>query len=1473
MATPDRPPIARQKSHVPGGFDTDDDLSPLKTSFDDDESRRMDGPKQLDESPTGEETGRRNTPSEEGVSLMAGEDDTFLQEKEMRRRLEDFDSTFLQEVSPVAKAPASPSREQPPETFSHSDATLTLQGSSDDESSKVPHEAGPGQNEMSDSPATPSGLYYTPAPNRPTQLSPGSEETSLSQDHENASSFEPMSPSPSAAAAARNISRVVSVNSAGDETVDESKGGILLDQQVTPTRDPRQSSTPQTGSPTPTKPSAAPVGESQKITEPLDEHKNSPSQSRRRPPHPNSRKASERSSYSFRTTTSTEGGSDVTIEADYALQSGGAVPQSGKITSRPTDFSRSVSLGSMASGISSISDSEGRIKTTDGGLYKFDVFEHGGEPQTPTASTRNLTTPTDTIVAQRVRDVEVPATLAREYDNRRRLSSPEKRLGAPTPVGGRNANNLTLKEQSNTIDRLMKENWNLKLKITFLDEALNRKSDESIKAMISENVDLRTAKFQTSKEIRELKRVMRDLERKLKEKSDELAQKASASPPEDLNHGRDEEAFVELEEEVTYLRERTTTYNDEIEKLRHEKFVQETEKKKLAEVVQRMSETGRGTDIGAREEVDLWKDLLNAETARREQADEDNRRMREEIRRLKSDASSTTTNNHASNVYNVGRRPKLSSTVSYNNSSDRGIEANIASSAASSTLVEHLRHENAELRREVGAQTSMLTSRNRERERLQQEIEDLKLGSRNGLGTRSIAGDSILDRSASRAYGRPGSRASDQTRITQMSDPEREALEFKNGQLRDLNTKFRFENQTLTKQIDQLLDELEQLDSLKIEYEKLDRSFNENMNLANEDLQSIQRERDEALGKVVDLETDLEEMKAEGSEKICALEEAVDQRNDEVDHLQHELSDNAENNEALREEVRSLNERILHVEEEMKQKRNKISELELELEGVTNDADTIDKNLRELRDKNSKLSVQYESSQNEVTFLREEQDGDKIKIGDLEDALENVQASLASERDKTNDLETRITNERHQRGIIDSKEKQEVQKMTTELNGEASTAREESRKLKKNLQSREIELTAFRERLSELENHLREVLGDPNGTRSTFLTSITKLQQELHATSSELETTQHNLSEKDRILKNRDALLESHGLESKKLSELLERERQGRRADKAQHEQWQRTHQHTSRTVSQKDVRITELESSRQTDRKRLSTLEAQYRDQLSERNNLLLTLWNRIAAICGPDWQHQNSLIHNHLPTVDVVGNSGMYGAFSKNLLAAVNTVEGVVVGFQSRIKTIERDLWTEYQSLENTLDGRIKKLDKLEATVQSHRISGTFTAAPEIAKLRGENRLLKSELATLQKQEMHARNASRAGSQMDSPSQSGGKDLSAPPPSLARHHSSPAVEHISNAQNSPLSPSRRSSRPLTSEQDLHSQPMEPSQQRWIHRLRELERRLKAEREARLLDRSGARKRLEEGAEENRRLKGELERERVRRGGEPLEI
>lgn len=845
----------------------------------------------------------------------------------------------------------------------------------------------------------------------------------------------------------------------------------------------------------------------------------------------------------------------------------------------------------------------------------------------------------------------------------------------------------------------------------------------------------------------------------------------------------------------------------------------------------------------------MWKEQLEAETARREQADEDNRRLREEIWRLENEGPSMRSplaNGH----HNLDEADGNSGNV-------------VASSASSKTIVEvveQLRHDNASLRREVAAQMSMLTSRNREKQNLDQEIEELKLASRRE-GARSIAGDSILDRSVSRAHGRPISRASHATRMTISSDAEREVYENKIADLRDRNSDLKLELQNVTRSFEDCMDQLDQFEAFRVDHHNLQQIYERDLEQAMQDLQTMQSDRDESLRMQEELEADFQNLRSDAEERIGSLEEELGRKEQELNVREEDL-------EALRGEFRRTSESVVRLEDDMNIKASRIAELEREIESMNDEMDNARDEYNQLQSKNDRFTVQHESLQKEISFLREEQDSDKIRIGDL-------QAELTSEKDRANGLDSRLAQEKHQREVIDSKEKKELQRIMDELNQEISETKSESRDLKYTLQSREVEVTTFRERLNEWESNLRELLSEPNGTRSSLLASIARLQKELDGTSSELDSVKDTLSQKEQLLRSRDALLESHGLESKKLSDLLERERQARRADKTQHEQWQKTHQHTSRTVTQKDQRITELEHSRQGDRKRITTIEASFKDKMEERNQLLLNLWNKLAPMCGSDWQHHNALVNNHVPTLEVV--SSQLPAFSKNLLSAIITVEGLLLDFSGKIKTIERDLWKEYQSLETSLDTKTRKLDKLEATVHANRVSGTFSAAPEIAKLRGENRLLKSEIANLQKQELHARNSRALSS---SKSTIGGNNnnnananLSAPAPTLARHYSSSAVEHITQPH---FGRSASSSTTATlgtipqsrevQQSPLPSQPIEPSQQRWIHRLRELERRLKAEREARLLDRTAARKRLEEGVSVNEQLRGELERERGRK-------
>lgn len=322
---------------------------------------------------------------------------------------------------------------------------------------------------------------------------------------------------------------------------------------------------------------------------------------------------------------------------------------------------------------------------------------------------------------------------------------------------------------------------------------------------------------------------------------------------------------------------------------------------------------------------------------------------------------------------------------------------------------------------------------------------------------------------------------------------------------------------------------------------------------------------------------------------------------------------------------------------------------------------------------------------------------------------------------------------------------------------------------------------------------------------------------------------------------------------------------------------------HTSQTVTQKDKRIQELETGRSADRKKLNRQENEFREQLAERNSLLLTLWNKASALCGPDWTHQNSLVSGHLPTVDVVAN--MLPGFSKNLLFAIKTLEANVTGFRTRVKQLDRDLAKDYRQIEEQLHVRLKRLDRLESAVQLSRVSSAASAAPEIAKLRGENKLLRTEMESLRKQ-THVR-AARSNAVTIEPSDarhvhSRADSASSPrPPSRKTSLNKRTGESSSSGQHTPRAPSTSLTGPAGagSLQDLGPLPgdaetaamtamvqNEPGQARWIHRLRELERRLKAEREARLLDRSGARKRLEEGRQENALLKAELERERERR-------
>ena len=614
-SSPLRPHLSRQHSKVPGGFETDDELSPIKVEFED-----VGTDPRCEEDSTFRGDANQNNhkvtiSNEDGGSLLQG-NDSMVDEKEMARKLMDVESSFMPELSPIglSGAPSTMDKERNLESGS---SLAKASGSHERSDSEDYHET----------PSTPPEFYQTPAPRR-EGLSSYQSSPQARADHAKTSSFETMSSSPTAAAAARTVTRVISLASIGGyETAEEESPSKNFGEEVeqldatdiTPRNHQMTSRTAsRAGSPTPTKLRSSEDTEEAADGDIDEDEPCSLHNPKRRPKFLNSRYGSQRSSYSSytsRTTTSTEAASDLTVGAEYALQTGGAVPFGSSTSSRiQPELSRSISLGSMASGISALSDGDdkqssfnnafdghGSLPEEGSSILVDQAFEEASSPHTPRAASALAESVTSAVVGQGMWPNESRAVV-RSHRIKSNASSPERRIAIPTPASGR-GKNLTLKEQSSTIDKLQKENWDLKLKIQFMSNLINQRSEEGVNSIMSENVELRTDKYKAAQEIRKQKRLVRELEFKLREMEET---KVARTRDQVLDRGQSREGAVtqELQTEVTFLRERSETYEIEIEKLRQEGAVKDGEKRRLAEVVKSMSERrAGGSNIGVREEV------------------------------------------------------------------------------------------------------------------------------------------------------------------------------------------------------------------------------------------------------------------------------------------------------------------------------------------------------------------------------------------------------------------------------------------------------------------------------------------------------------------------------------------------------------------------------------------------------------------------------------------------------------------------------------------------------------------------------------------------------------------------------------------------------------------------------------------------------------------------------------------------------
>jgi chromosome segregation ATPase len=182
-----------------------------------------------------------------------------------------------------------------------------------------------------------------------------------------------------------------------------------------------------------------------------------------------------------------------------------------------------------------------------------------------------------------------------------------------------------------------------------------------------------------------------------------------------------------------------------------------------------------------------------------------------------------------------------------------------------------------------------------------------------------------------------------------------------------------------------------------------------------EEVHELQQERDEVLKDHELLEVQKQALEAEAHSIIDNLEGDLARSELRVAELEQVLVRRNEELDGLRNEVRMMHEGLNKVEADVQARVRRIKELEVEVDELSLELENAEKGLLESNSKAEKLAVELESRQSECVFLREEQDGCMIKIGELEDSLKTAQASVVSESQRAKDLEARLADERRQR--------------------------------------------------------------------------------------------------------------------------------------------------------------------------------------------------------------------------------------------------------------------------------------------------------------------------------------------------------------------------------------------------------------------------------------------------------------------------
>ncbi|KAI0062162.1 hypothetical protein BV25DRAFT_1886017 [Artomyces pyxidatus] len=765
-----------------------------------------------------------------------------------------------------------------------------------------------------------------------------------------------------------------------------------------------------------------------------------------------------------------------------------------------------------------------------------------------------------------------------------------------TPLNGRGkrrpsaanakGNNLTLRDQEKHIDNLKKENFNIKLKVHFLEERLAQLAPDQVEAALKQNINLKIEVQQRGMDLKKLRKLVLELEEEL-----ERSQQGGA------RSSREQELEARLQERERELRE-----------LRRRRAV--------------------GPDDGA---------LRDAEERNAELEEE-----LENVRRLLEE--------------NTDELTELKGMVDF------------GGDGRQARRIQELESDNKELKAMLDEHADILAQREEEKEELLDQYDALRLQFED-LERRREA--ESIERSQSRAM------------ILEERE-EREAVEDGLNALRDKLAAASIELQ-------------QKEDEISFKSQEISDLVNEHQSILDDVENEWKGEVDEAKVQIEELRDALAEQESESEElrmRIAEFETNNNALHEKFEaafaHLERESEEKDEEIALANREIEELGQRIYVLEEdndELKRLHERARQDEaIERERLEALSAALKDKVANLKAELQEMSELYDQCTQDILAHRARQEELAHHVEDLveevqkeREARERVENDLnKAERDFDADL-------RRERRALDAKESA-LQNALNDLTRAQAL-----------LSQRETDLSAVQSALQSMEAESKK-LGESHTTaRFSLQLEVDRLKRDLERLEDELARTRKDLDERATKSRERDSVVDNLHTENRELASQLAVQTQARLNVSEKLDATQASLSAAESELATFRSRVQDLEQRLSKDQRSLLAAESQYRDQLTERNTLLLTIYQYMDKILGVDKTPKKSGQAETKPFTN-------FGVFHDNLITRLKSLSHIQLDFDKRVKEAEVRYTERMNDMKKTLDNRWRQIDKFEASVKSY-------------------------------------------------------------------------------------------------------------------------------------------------------------------------